>query len=68
MDLGQVQQGGTVTGQSQWGADLERHACSGGCHFVSKNLGGQESVTFSVKNMPDYVKSVFQPYESHVPH
>jgi len=45
----------------------ERYSYKGRIGYVSKSLGGQESVTFSVKNMPDYVKSVLQPYKSYVP-
>jgi len=45
----------------------ERYNYKGRIGYVSKSLGGQESVTFSVKNMPDYVKSVLQPYKSYIP-
>ena len=45
----------------------ERYSYKGRIGHVSKSLGGQESVTFSVKNMPDYVKLALQPYKSYIP-
>ncbi len=45
----------------------ERYSYKGRIGYVSKSLAGQETVTFSVKNMPDYVKSALQPYKSYAP-
>lgn len=34
---------------------------------VSKSLGGQETVSFSQKDMPDFLRSVLNPYKNVIP-
>ena len=45
----------------------ERYSYKSRIGYVSKSLGGQETVTFSQKNMPDYIATALQPYKSYIP-
>jgi hypothetical protein len=40
----------------------ERYKYKDRIGYISKSLGGQETVTFSQKNMPDFIRTLLQPY------
>jgi hypothetical protein len=45
----------------------ERYAYKGRIGQTSKSLGGQETVSFSLKDMPDAMKLMLQPYRNVIP-
>jgi hypothetical protein len=45
----------------------ERYSYKNRVGLVSKSLGGQETMAYSQKNMPDYIKTALQPYKSYIP-
>ena len=40
----------------------ERYNYKSRIGYISKSLGGQETVTFSQKDMPDFIRTLLQPY------
>jgi hypothetical protein len=45
----------------------ERYNYKGRIGTVSKSLGGQETVSFSQKDMPDFIRTMLQPYRRVIP-
>lgn len=45
----------------------ERYAYKGRIGHVSKSLGGQETMSYSLKDMPDAMKLMLQPYRNVIP-
>jgi hypothetical protein len=46
---------------------VERYSYKNRPGMVSKSLGGQETMSYSQKDMPDYLRSTLQPYRRVLP-